>query len=120
MKLSRNVKKTQESILQVRKQKQKENIGPLLNRRGESVTSNTEKEEVLNAFFMSVFTSTVGAHALGTKTQVDTNINLPSVKKEFVCQLLQQLDPYKLIDPDNNHLRVRDLADIFAGCSPNL
>jgi len=49
------------------KQKQKENICLLLNRRGELVTNNAEKAEVLNTFFVSVFTSTVGPQALGKK-----------------------------------------------------
>lgn len=93
------------------KQKQKENTGLLLTRRGESITNNTEKEEVLSAFFTSVFTSTVGVHALGTKIQVDANTNLPSVKKELACQLSQELDPYKWMDPDNNHPRIRELVD---------
>lgn len=96
------------------KWKYKENIGPLLNRGGEFVTSNTENKKVPNAFFTSVFTITVGVHTLGMKIQADANTNLPSVKKEFVCQLLQELDPYKLMDPDNNHPRVRELADIIA------
>lgn len=55
------------------KQKQKENIGLLLNRRGELVTNNAEEAEVLNPFFTSVFTSIVGPQALGTKIQVDAN-----------------------------------------------
>ena len=55
------------------KQKQKENIGPLLNRRGELITNNAEKAEVLNTFFTSVFTSTVGPQALGIKIQVNAN-----------------------------------------------
>jgi len=37
-------------------QKQKENPGLLLNRRGELVTNNAEKAEVFNTFFTSVFT----------------------------------------------------------------
>lgn len=41
------------------KQKQKEEIGPLLNRRDEVVTTNAEKVEVLNTFFTSAFTGTV-------------------------------------------------------------
>ena len=37
--------------------KTKENIGPLLNDVGALVTKGTEKAEVLNAFFASVFTA---------------------------------------------------------------
>lgn len=73
-----------------------------------------KRKRFLNALFISVFTSTVGVHVLGTKIQVDANTNLPSVKKELVCQVLQVHDPHKLIDPANNHPRVRELADIIA------
>ncbi|GAB0196208.1 mitochondrial enolase superfamily member 1 [Grus japonensis] len=44
------------------------------------------------------------AKALGTKIQVNANTDPPSVKEELVCELLQELDPYKLMDPDNIHL----------------
>ena len=61
------------------------------------------------------FTSTVGPQALGTKIQVDANTDLLSVKDKLVCELLQELDPYKLMSPDNRHLRVlRELPDVIA------
>ena len=43
------------------KQKKKENIGPVLNGKGESITNDAEKAELLNTFFTSLFTSTVGS-----------------------------------------------------------
>jgi len=79
-------------------QKQKENIGPQLNRRGELVTDNAEKAEILNTFFTSVFTSTVGPQALGSKIQVDANTDPLSVKEELVHELLKEPDCYKLMD----------------------
>lgn len=48
------------------KQKQKENTGPLLNRKGELVTSDAERIEVLKTFFTSVFIHTFGP-GLGNK-----------------------------------------------------
>ncbi|KAK4815592.1 hypothetical protein QYF61_004807 [Mycteria americana] len=58
---------------------------------------------------------TVGPQALGIKIQVDVNTDRPSVKEELVCELLQELDPYKLMGPDNIHLRLlRELSDIIA------
>lgn len=39
------------------KMRVRENVGSLLNERGDWVTHNTENAEILNAFFTSVFTS---------------------------------------------------------------
>ncbi|GAB0179274.1 mitochondrial enolase superfamily member 1 [Grus japonensis] len=95
LKLARDVKNYKKGFFRYvnNKQKEKENTGPRLNRRGELVTNNAEKAEVLNTFFTSVFTSTVGPQALGTKIQVDANTDPPSAKEELVCELLQELDP---------------------------
>lgn len=58
--------------------------------------------------------STVGSQALGTKIQVDANIDLhKSVKEELDCELLQKPDPCNWMSPDITHLRVlRELADV--------
>lgn len=90
LKSARYVKKHKKGFFRyiTNKQKQMENIGPLLNRRCESITNNAEKAEVFNTFLISVFTSTVQPHGLGTKVQADTYADPPSVKEELVCKLL--------------------------------
>ena len=52
LKLARDVKNCKKGFFRYinNKQKPKENNGPLLNRRGELVTNNAEKAEVLNTF----------------------------------------------------------------------
>ncbi|PKU40160.1 rna-directed dna polymerase from mobile element jockey- hypothetical protein [Limosa lapponica baueri] len=57
--------------------------------------------------------STVEPQALGTKIQVDANTGPPSVKEELLCELLQELDPYKSMGPDTIDLRLRELADVI-------
>ncbi|GAB0179310.1 mitochondrial enolase superfamily member 1 [Grus japonensis] len=59
--------------------------------------------------------STVGPQALGTKIQLDANTDPPSAKEELVCELLQELDPYKSMGPNNIHPRMlRELAHVIA------
>lgn len=95
------------------KQKLKENIGLLLNRRGELVTS-TEKAEFPYTFFASLFISIVGSQASWTKIWVDENTDPPSVKEELGCELLQEFDPHRFVGPDNIHPEgVRELAEII-------
>jgi len=45
------------------KQNTRENVGTLLNEVGALVTEDTEKAELLNVFFASVFTAKVGPQA---------------------------------------------------------
>ena len=74
LKLARDVKNYKKGFFRYvnNKQKRKENTGPLLNRRGELVTNNTERQR-FSTLSSPVFTSTVGPQALGIKIQVDAN-----------------------------------------------
>lgn len=56
---------------------------------------------------------------MGRKFWVDANTDLPVEKEELVFELLQKLDFYKLLGPDNIHPRVlRELADIIVRLHP--
>jgi len=72
LKLARDVKNYKKSFFRCvnNKQKQKENIDPLLNRRGELVTNNAEKAQVLNIFFTAVFTNSVGPQEWEQKSRL--------------------------------------------------
>ena len=72
LKLARDIKNYKKGFFRYVSNKQtwKENIGLLLNRRGDVITNNAEKAEVLNTFFTSVFISTVGPQAWGQKTRL--------------------------------------------------
>lgn len=50
------------------------------------------------------------SQAQGTEVSVDANTNPPSVKEKLVRELLEELDLYKLIGPDNKRL-LRELAN---------
>ncbi|GAB0184039.1 mitochondrial enolase superfamily member 1 [Grus japonensis] len=57
--LARDVKDNKKGFFKYisSKRKTRENVGPLLNEVGALVTEDTEKVELLNAFFASVFTA---------------------------------------------------------------
>lgn len=74
----------------------------------------TLKTQFFKTFFTSVFTSSAGLPALGTKIQLGANTEPLPVKEELMCELSQEFDPYKLMEPKNVHPRVlRELADIL-------
>ncbi|GAB0188533.1 mitochondrial enolase superfamily member 1 [Grus japonensis] len=60
--LARDVKENKKGFFKYisSKRKNRENVGPLLNEVGALVTEDTEKVELLNAFFASVFTAKAG------------------------------------------------------------
>jgi len=91
LKLARDVKNYKKVFFRNvnNKRKQNETVIRLLNRRGELVTNNAEKAEVLNTSFTSVFTSTFGPHVLGEKIQADDNREPPPSYATTPLGLLQ-------------------------------
>ncbi|KAK4815604.1 LOW QUALITY PROTEIN: hypothetical protein QYF61_004819 [Mycteria americana] len=92
------------------KRRAKENLQPLVDRGGNTVTKDEEKAEVLNAFFASVFNSRADC-SLGTQPPEledrdgDQN-GAPIIQGEMVSDLLHHLDTHKSMGPDEIHPRV--------------
>jgi len=85
------------------RRKRKENVGPLLNEVSAIMRKDTEKAELLNAFFASVFTaksSPPESLALGTREEIWRNEDSPLVEEEQVRYLLGKLDSHKSMSPN--------------------
>ncbi|TRZ07418.1 hypothetical protein HGM15179_019687 [Zosterops borbonicus] len=95
--------------------KRKDNVGRFLNEQGTLVTDDTEKAEVLNAFFASVFTNKTSPQgSLTQETRVKEWWDIPLVKEDWVREHLSKLDIQKSVGPEGMHPELlKALADII-------
>jgi len=85
-----------------RKWKTRENVGPLLNEVGALVTEDTEKMQLLNVFFASVFNAEACPQAslsLEIREEAWRKEDLPFIEGDRVRDYLSKLDTHKSMGP---------------------